>query len=138
MGQRRAVLVVEDESSIRDALTELFEVDRVEVHAAASLEEAQRALQAHRFDLVVTDLRLGGIHSGGLQVMAVAGMLSPDAAVIVLTAFPDRENRQASVRLGATHFLEKPADLSVIASLASRYGVPSAMARPAPGTSMEG
>jgi DNA-binding NtrC family response regulator len=132
MGERRVVLVVEDESSIRGALAELFEVEDVEVHSAASLEEAQRALQARRVDLVVTDIRLGGRHSGGLQVMAAVGLLSPDAAVIVLTAFPDRDNRQASLRLGAAHFLEKPADLAVIASLAARHGVPSAMNRTTP------
>jgi len=54
-------------------------------------------------------------------------MLSPDATVIALTAFPDDDNRHASLRLGATHFLEKPVDLATIADLAARYGVPTAM-----------
>lgn len=123
----RSVLIVEDEQSIRDVLAELFEVETNEVRVAATLDEARRALEVHVFDLIVTDLRLGGKRDGGLQVMAAAGMLSPDATVIVLTAFPDDDNRHASLRLGATHFLEKPVDLTTIAMLAARGGVASAL-----------
>jgi DNA-binding NtrC family response regulator len=124
---RRRVLVVEDEQSIRDILAELFEVDGTEVTSAATLDDARAALAVRPFDFIVTDLRLGGKRDGGLQVMAAAGLLSPDAAVVVLTAFPDDDNRQASFRLGAAHFVEKPADLGAIAALASRYGIDTAL-----------
>ena len=123
-----AVLIVEDEDSIRDSLTELFDVERVRVTSAADTASALAALREGEFDLVVTDLRLGGKHDGGLQVMAAATMLSPDAAVIALTAYPNEMIRLAAHRLGATHFIEKPADLLVIASIAARHGVPSAIA----------
>jgi CheY-like chemotaxis protein len=125
----RAVLLIEDEQSIRDVLSELFDVVGVVVEAVGTLEEAQRSLRRQPFDLIVTDIRLGGKRDGGLQVMAAAGLLSPDAAVIALTAYPDDDNRHASLRLGATYFLEKPVDLSVIAGLAARHGVPTAMLR---------
>ena len=121
------VLVVEDEQSIRDVLEELFTVDGNAVVAVGTLEEARRALASRVFDLIITDLRLGGKRDGGLQVMAAAGILSPEATVIVLTAYPDDDNRHASLRLGATHFLQKPVDLSTIAGLASPVGVATAM-----------
>jgi CheY-like chemotaxis protein len=124
----KSVLVVEDEQSIRDVLVELFEVDGNVVTSAALLPEAMDKLRAHRFDLIVTDLRLGGKRDGGLQVMALAGMLSPDAMVLVLTAYPDDSNRQASFRLGALHFLEKPVDLATIANHAATIGVKTAFA----------
>lgn len=123
----RSVLVVEDEQGIRDILAELFEVDGADTTAVGSLDEARSALARRPFDLIVTDLRLGGKRDGGLQVMAASGLLSPDATVIVLTAYPDDDNRHASLRLGATHFLEKPVDLSVIATLAAEAGVPTAL-----------
>ncbi len=123
----RAVLIVEDEQSIRDVLVELFEVEDNIVTAAALLPEALDKLRTQRFDLVVTDLRLGGKRDGGLQVMALTGMLSPDATVLVLTAFPDDSNRQASMRLGALHFLEKPVDLATIAQHAANAGVRTAL-----------
>ena len=121
------VLVVEDEQSIRDILEELFTVETNEVVAVGTLDDARRALASRVFDLIVTDLRLGGKRDGGLQVMAAAGLLSPEAMVIVLTAYPDDDNRHASLRLGATHFLQKPVDLSTIAGLASPVGVATAL-----------
>ena len=127
----RTVLIVEDEQSIRDILAELFDAEGTAVTTAASLEEARAALAAADFHLIVTDLRLGGRRDGGLQVMAAAGLLAPDATVIVLTAYPDEDNRHASLRLGATHFLEKPVDLQTIAGLAADAGVATAM-RPGP------
>jgi CheY-like chemotaxis protein len=124
----KSVLVVEDEQSIRDILVELFEVDGNAVTSAELLPEALDKLRTQRFDLIVTDLRLGGKRDGGLQVMALAGMLSPDAMVLVLTAYPDDSNRQASFRLGALHFLEKPVDLATIANHAGTVGVRTAFA----------
>lgn len=128
LSSTKAVLVVEDEQSIRDILVELFEVEGNAVTAAELLPEALDKLRTQRFDLVVTDLRLGGKRDGGLQVMALAGMLSPDATVLVLTAYPDDSNRQASFRLGALHFLEKPVDLAIIAHHAAGAGVRTALA----------
>ncbi|HKG91140.1 MAG TPA: response regulator [Gemmatimonadaceae bacterium] len=122
-----SVLIVEDEMSIRDILAELFDVGGVAPQVAGSLGDAKHALMRKPWDLIVTDLRLGGKRDGGLQVMAMAGMLAPNATVIVLTAFPDEDNRHASLRLGATYFLEKPVDLSVIAELAARHGVATAL-----------
>lgn len=123
---QRRVLIVEDEQCIRDVLVELFETEGVEVSAAASLEYAKWVLGRRAFDLVVTDIRLGGRRDGGLHVMASAAMLSPEAAVIALTAYPDDANRDASIRLGATHFVEKPVALERIAELAAQAGVPTA------------
>ena len=124
----KSVLIVEDEQSIRDILVELFEVDGNAVTSAELLPDALETLRTQRFDLVITDLRLGGKRDGGLQVMALAGMLSPDATVLVLTAYPDDSNRQASLRLGALHFLEKPVDLATIAQHAAEAGVRTAFA----------
>ena len=122
----KRVLVVEDEQSIRDILVELFEVEGNHITAVESLPEALEVLKTQSFDFIVTDLRLGGKRDGGLQVMAMAGMVCDGATVLVLTAYPDDSNRQASSRLGALHFLEKPADLHTIATLASEVGVGTA------------
>ena len=121
------VLIIEDEHSIRDTLVELFDVDGTATTAVGTLRDARHALSVCSYDLIVTDIRLGGKRDGGLQAMAAAGLLSPDATVIVLTAYPDEANRDASLRLGATHFLEKPVDLTTIAALAAQRGVATAI-----------
>lgn len=121
------ILIVEDEQCIRDVLVELFDVSGSTVLSADSLERAKSLLACDSFELIVTDIRLGGRREGGLQVMASAGVLSPEAVVIALTAYPDEDNRLAAVRLGATHFLEKPVSLHSIAQLAGLAGVPTAL-----------
>jgi CheY-like chemotaxis protein len=125
---QKTVLIVEDEQSIRDILVELFDVEGNRVTAAELLPEAIEKLRVQHFDLIVTDLRLGGKRDGGLQVLAMAGMLSADATALVLTAYPDDSNRQAAFRLGAVHFLEKPVDLAVIAQHAALAQVQTAFA----------
>ena len=127
MAHTSAVLVVEDEQSIRDILEELFTVEGNDVVAVGTLDDARVALGTRVFDLIITDLRLGGKRDGGLQVMAMAGILSPEAMVIALTAYPDDDHRHASLRLGATHFLEKPVDLSTIVALVAPAGVMTAL-----------
>jgi DNA-binding NtrC family response regulator len=124
----KRVLLVEDELSIRESLVDLFASDQVSVVAVATLEEAKAALFAkNALDLIVTDLRLGGNRDGGLQVLAAAGLVHPRTPVIVLTAFPDDDNKHASERLNATYFLEKPVDLTIIAKLAGDHGVSTAL-----------
>lgn len=125
---QKTVLIVEDEQSIRDILVELFDVEGNRVTAAELLPEAIEKLRVQHFDLIVTDLRLGGKRDGGLQVLAMASMLSAEATALVLTAYPDDSNRQAAFRLGAVHFLEKPVDLAVIAQHAALAQVQTAFA----------
>ena len=125
--QRKSVLLVEDEPSIRESLAELFESDGVDTFTAATLAEARQHLRERTVDLVITDLRLGARRDGGLQVMAAAGLLAADAGVVVLTAYPDDANRSAAQRLGATHFLQKPVDLDVIARIAEEHGIATAI-----------
>ncbi len=124
----KRILIVEDEISIREALVDLFASPETTVVAAATLSDAKVAIFADQpLDLIVTDLRLGGNRDGGLQVLAAAGLVHQTTPVIVLTAFPDDDNRHASERLNATYFLEKPVDLTVIARLALDHGVLSAL-----------
>ncbi len=122
-----SVLIVEDEPCIRDVLAELFDIRGVVVDSAATAEQAREYLANRAYSLILTDIRLGGTRHGGLQVMAVAGVLAPEATIIALTAFPDEATRAAARRLGASHFIEKPVTLERIAELAGFAGVPTAM-----------
>ena len=122
-----SVLIVEDEPCIRDVLVELFEGSGAVIEAAGTLDEAIRLLATRCYSLILTDVRLGGQRDGGLRVIASAGLLSPEAHIIALTAFPDDDTSAASRRLGASHYIEKPVPLERIAELAASAGVPTAM-----------
>ncbi len=127
-GVSKRVLIIEDEISIRESLVDLFASDEVSVVAVATLADAKSALFSQLpIDLIVTDLRLGGNRDGGLQILAAAGLVHQRTPVIVLTAYPDDDNRHAAERLNAAYFLEKPVDLAVISKLARDHGVSSAL-----------
>lgn len=123
----RSILIVEDAPSMRESLAALFEAGGTRVIRAATLDEAKQALATEPYDLILTGIRLGTTRNGGLQVMAAASLLSPDAVIIALTALPDPDGRLAAMRLGAAYVVEQLVDLSVVAALASKHGVPSAL-----------
>jgi two-component system response regulator PilR (NtrC family) len=103
------VLVVDDEPDLRTLyeLTLLREGYRVE--AAGTLAEAWQQLQAHRFDAVITDMRL----PDGLGLELLHGMLEqqrPERCV-VMTAYGSAENAVEALKAGAFDYLTKPVDL---------------------------
>ncbi|HLZ07740.1 MAG TPA: ATP-binding protein, partial [Chloroflexota bacterium] len=79
------ILLVEDDSRVRDVLTLLLIRDDHSVTAASSGTEALTALGTDDFDLVITDRGLPGV--GGYEVAAAVKHRSPSTAVIMLTGF---------------------------------------------------
>ena len=109
------VLVVDDEPDLRTLyeLTLLREGYRVE--AAATLAEAWQQLKAHRFDAVITDMRL----PDGLGLELLHGMLEqqrPERCV-VMTAYGSAENAVEALKAGAFDYLTKPVDLKQFRSV---------------------
>ncbi len=109
------VLVVDDEPDLRTLyeLTLLREGYRVE--AAASLAEAWQQLETHRFDAVITDMRL----PDGLGLELLNRMLDqqrPERCV-VMTAYGSAENAVEALKAGAFDYLTKPVDLKQFRSV---------------------
>ncbi len=112
------ILVVDDEPDLRTLyeLTLLREGYRVE--AASSLAEAWQHLQARRFDVIITDMRL----PDGLGTSLLLGVRQQQRSerCVVITAYGSAENAVESLKAGAFDYLTKPVDLkqfrSVIAS----------------------
>jgi len=106
-GQRR-LLIVDDEASIRQALTGLFQHAGYEVHAAESPAAALTIARATLIDLALVDLRLGA--ESGLDLMPELKALHPDAAVIILTGSGTIDIAVEAMRKGADNFITKPID----------------------------
>jgi DNA-binding NtrC family response regulator len=102
------VLVVDDEDLVRRACERLISHAGFEVHLASSLATAEEVLRAHRgeLDLVLTDLRLG--EESGMDVLAAARALAPQAVVVVMTAAGTIPIAVDAMRAGAYDFLVKP------------------------------
>ena len=103
------VLVVDDEQSLRQVLELFFKKEGFEVDTAGSLAEAEAAIAANAYDLVLTDLRMAR-PDDGLKVLRAAVQKNPWTQVIVLTAYATVETAKEAIRYGAYDYLTKPFD----------------------------
>lgn len=100
MAQAR-VLCVDDEPFIRMVVAECVANLGLEPVEAANGEEALDAFSPSAIDLLITDIRLGGI--SGWEVAEVARALKPDLPVIYISGFPS-----SGEQLPDTIYMPKP------------------------------
>ena len=100
------ILIVDNEASMRLILASNLRQDQHELWEASGVQEAQRALTANDFDVVVTDQKMPD--GDGLAVLASAREVDPTIPVILLTAVATVELAAESTGQGAFDFLTKP------------------------------
>lgn len=105
-GEAEKVLVVDDEKSMREFLEIMLQKDGYEVSCAESGAEALKAIRQHKFDLVITDIRMKPID--GLEVLRQCKAISPSTAVIIISAFASAETAVVAMKEGAYDYLPKP------------------------------
>jgi two-component system, NtrC family, response regulator AtoC len=114
------VLVVDDESIIRNLLGEILQRKGLEVHSADSGESALAILEDQTFDLVITDMKMG--KKSGIDVLKKVKESSPDTAVLVITGHGTIENAVQAMQLGAFNYLLKPFTPEAIETLIKKVG----------------
>ncbi len=119
------VLVVDDERSMREFLELMLEKDGFEVSSAENGQEALEAVRRKKFDLVITDIRMQPID--GLEVLRQCKSISPQTAVIIISAYASAETAVEAMREGAYDYLPKPFKIdemraAVTNALLSRQG----------------
>jgi CheY-like chemotaxis protein len=115
---RMKVLLVEDDASIREGMTELVS-ELAEATAAGSVVDALALLQREKFELVVTDLRIAGDRDGGRKVVAAArDCLTP---VAIISASTYEEIRRFLGENPPDEILMKPFQLEDLLSLTDRF-----------------
>ena len=111
-GEGRQVLLVEDESRLREMLTRAIHEMGFVPTAAPQAEAALRLLEQRGergFDILIVDLNLPGI--GGMELLEQARSRWPLTQAIVLTGFGDLEAAKQAIRLDVVDFLSKPCPL---------------------------
>jgi two-component system, NtrC family, response regulator PilR len=109
------VLVVDDEDDIRELLELTLLRMGLGVECAASVAEAQALLDAHEFDLCLTDMRLPD--GDGLQLVRRIAGSGIDLPVAVITAHGSTENAVAALKAGAFDYVSKPLSLEQLRTL---------------------
>lgn len=109
MTEKAKILIVDDEGSIRYFLSEELSQAGYVVLTAASGEEALVQLEKGAVDLVLLDLKMGGM--SGLQVMERIEKQPLPPAIIVLTAYGTLDSAVGAMRLGGCDYLTKPCSI---------------------------
>jgi DNA-binding NtrC family response regulator len=110
------ILLVDDQSTILASLSYMLRKIAT-VIPSDTLKEAHHALSRHKFDLVISDLRLTGTDGKeGLELLRHVRMTSPETKVIIMTGYGNEAVRKQAYDLGAMHYYEKPLDISHLLS----------------------
>ncbi len=102
------VLIVDDDSSVRNTIHEYIANAGFDSTAAASAEEALELVDNNDFAVVITDIRLPGM--GGLELTKIIKQKN-GADVIVVTGYSDDYSYEEAINIGASDFVIKPVRL---------------------------
>jgi DNA-binding NtrC family response regulator len=116
--RRGRILIVDDDVSIRASLSEALAEAGLEVSTAESGEQALSLLTAQAPDLVLSDVRMGGI--SGIELLRLLRERKPGVDVVLMTAYDDMATVVDAMREGAVEFLVKPFELEGLLALLMR------------------
>ncbi|HEU4829816.1 MAG TPA: HD domain-containing phosphohydrolase [Gemmatimonadales bacterium] len=113
-----AVLVVDDEEAIRNALKRYLTGQGFEVSLAVTGEEALEVLRRRKITCMLLDVNLPGL--SGIDLVPRVMQSEPDIALLMLTAVNDATTAALCMQRGAFDYLTKPIDLDVLARAIQR------------------
>ncbi len=102
------ILIVDDEASIRDALTQWFQLDGYNVSSAEDANAALLKLQEGPWDIVMLDIKMPGID--GLELQRRIKKIDKNIITIMITAFASVETSIQALKEGAFDYIVKPVD----------------------------
>ncbi|MEI8258113.1 MAG: sigma-54 dependent transcriptional regulator, partial [Deltaproteobacteria bacterium] len=100
------VLLVDDEENVRLALRVYLRKQGYDADTAANVDEAQRSLDAHAYDYVVTDVRMPG--RSGLDLLALIRAKHAGTTVVVMSAYGSVDQALEAIKAGAYDYVAKP------------------------------
>ncbi len=105
-GTPSRLLIIDDDESVRLLLQDLLEEAGYAVRTARCGEEALQMIRVATYDIIITDLRLSGMH--GLEVVKEVKAIDPGIDVIVMTGYASVNSAVESMKAGAIDYITKP------------------------------
>jgi len=106
MSESINILVVDDESVIREVLEKILQKGGFSVTTVGSGKLALRYLKSYRVDLLITDIKMPEM--SGLELLKEVKLRFPEIAVIIMTAFGDSYSVKDALLQGADEYITKP------------------------------
>lgn len=100
-----AILLVDDDATIRDTLYDLLSEDHL-CHVAETAERALGWLDTDVYDVVLTDISMPGL--SGIELLSHVRQNQPQTPVIIISGIPDEDHARGMITLGAFDYLLKP------------------------------
>ncbi|HYW71122.1 MAG TPA: sigma-54 dependent transcriptional regulator [Pyrinomonadaceae bacterium] len=112
------LLIVDDELSMRQFLTHLFQREGYSIRVAENGRRALEMVRQQPVDVIISDVRMPDI--GGIDLLRAIKDLHPQTEVIMMTAFANEETAREAVKLGAFNFIYKPFDNELLKVIVQR------------------
>ncbi|MCE9562490.1 MAG: sigma-54 dependent transcriptional regulator [Planctomycetes bacterium] len=112
------VLIIDDDKALAETIGESLERRGHDCTVCTTGKAGIARLEQGEFDVVLTDLRMADI--GGLEVVRRCRQLLPDAEVFVITGFADVKTAVEAMKLGASHYLQKPIDIAELRAVVDK------------------
>src|SRR6266581_1151451 len=113
-----SILIVDDELSMRQFLTHLFQREGHSLRDAQNGRDAMAILREHPIDIVISDIKMPDM--GGIELLRAARELRPDLEFIMMTAFANVDTAREAFLLGAFDFIQKPFDNDLLKEIVAR------------------
>src|SRR5262249_46938497 len=111
-------LIVDDELSMRQFLTHLFQRDGHSIRVAENGRKALAMLREQPADVIISDVKMADM--GGIDLLRAARELSPETEVIMMTAFANEQTAHEAFLIGAFDFVHKPFDNDLLKEKVTR------------------
>jgi len=112
------ILVVDDESAIRESIKIVFDEEGFETDTAADGEEALQKIEENIYDIVISDIKMPRID--GMELLDRGSKLSPGTFFIIMTAYASVQTAISALRHGAYDYLIKPVEFDDILNKVNR------------------
>ncbi|MFX0102970.1 MAG: response regulator [Candidatus Hodarchaeota archaeon] len=112
--EKKNILVVDDESGIRETLKDILQDEGYNVVIAADGSEAVEIARNERFDVALIDFIMPGIN--GVDTLRELKVIQPGLKVMMMTAFAEKEKLNRAMESGASCIFEKPLDIKRLLS----------------------
>ncbi len=103
------LLLIDDEEDVRYSFQRIFVPPEIELATAASGEDGLKIIPKFKPDLVLMDVRMGGMN--GLETLRRIRASNPKLLVILMTAYGTTQTAIEAMKLGAYDYLLKPFDV---------------------------
>ena len=112
------LLLIDDEEDVRYSFQRIFDSPEIEFATAPSGEEGLKVIPKFKPDLVLMDVRMGGMN--GLETLRRIRATNPKLLVILMTAYGTTQTAIEAMKLGAYDYLLKPFDAVKLKELVAK------------------